>query len=64
MTPCPHCDGSGAEKTAHADACGLQVFIWCRECYGTGLVRIPDEDDEQEQVELLWPESIRWKHRA
>lgn len=64
MDTCPTCAGSGSvhtTATAHVDA---DAVTWCRACSGSGLVRLPEEDDEHEVIDLLWPESIRWRHTA
>jgi hypothetical protein len=37
---------------------------WCRTCYGWGLMRLPEDDDELEPPELFWPESIRQRESA
>ena len=37
---------------------------WCRTCCGWGLFRAPEDDDEVDPPELLWPESIRWRESA
>jgi hypothetical protein len=52
MAVCPRCHGSGSVTACLVHgrhACGL---TWCRICYGKGLIRLPDEDDDQE--EELW----------
>lgn len=62
---CPDCRGTGsvAGQPLH-DHAASEVRSWCRTCYGWGLVRLPEDDDEQDLPELLWPESIRWRESA
>lgn len=66
MDACPDCAGSGVVHSIRVLAVGTDHDhrTWCRTCWGLGLVRVPDEDDEQDAVSLLWPESIRWTNSA
>lgn len=60
MLICPDCQESGSVGAELRPQRSGNRRTWCRTCYGSGLVREPDHDDEQESIELLWPESIRW----
>lgn len=62
---CPDCRGAGAaaSQRLHGPDAGEHIS-WCRTCYGWGLVRLPEDDDEQDLPDLLWPESIRWRESA
>jgi hypothetical protein len=58
-TVCPDCHGSGSTPVRDGEA-----PTWCRTCYGWGLMRLPEDDDELEPPELFWPESIRQRESA
>lgn len=64
MHTCPDCAGRGSVHTSTVAVIGEESTTWCRSCYGCGLVRLPEEDDEHDDTALLWPESIRWRRSA
>lgn len=65
VAPCPDCRGAGSAPGGHPPGpAASELPSWCRTCYGWGLVRLPEDDDEQDLPELLWPESIRWRESA
>jgi len=64
MHPCPDCAGCGVVHTSTIASTGVDMISWCRACSGSGLARVPEEDDEHHDITLLWPESIRWQQSA
>jgi DnaJ-class molecular chaperone len=62
---CPDCHGTGTTPGRNPSGPAIGDHpTWCRTCCGWGLFRAPEDDDEVDPPELLWPESIRWRESA